>query len=59
MFFGTAKTSEHNALQYNQDELDDRKRTPLWHLDKEKFLAFLGFCYVGGDERILPSESAR
>jgi len=32
----------------------NKKRTPLWHLDKEEFLAFLGLRDMGRDERILP-----
>ena len=32
----------------------NKKRTPLWHLNKEKFLAFLGLRDMGRDERVLP-----
>jgi hypothetical protein len=54
MFFGTARTSEHEARQrkllwlYNK-----KKQTSLWHLNEEKLLALLRLGDVGGDERIL------
>ena len=57
-FLGLPKPLNVTRFSTNLGELDDRKRTPLWHLDEEKFLAFLGFRDVGGDERILPSELA-
>lgn len=57
-FLGLQEPLNTTRVNTNLGGLDDKKRTPLWHLNKEKFLAFLGFRDVGGDKRILPRKSA-
>jgi len=52
-FLGLPKPLNKTCFSTSFGGLDDKKQTPLWHLDKEKFLAFLGFRDVGGYERIL------
>lgn len=40
----------HELMGY---DIQKRKRTPFWHLDKKKLFAFFWFCDVGWDEGIL------
>jgi len=57
-FLEPPKPLNTTSFSTNLGGLDDRKRTPLWHLDKEKFLAFLGFRDVGWNKRILEPKLA-
>ena len=57
-FLGLPEPLSTARVSVNSGGLDDKKRTSLWHLDKEKFLALLGFRDMGRDERILPCKLA-
>ena len=57
-FLGPPEPLNATRFSTNLGGLDDKKQTPLWHLDKEKFLAFLGLRDVGRDEWILPRKLA-
>ena len=52
-FLGLPEPLNTTRVSANSGGLGDKKRTPLWHLDKEKLLALLGLRDMGRDERIL------